>query len=70
MAKAAFPCERFSGSKGRSSGSEAVPIARFLAAGFRQDVTSSAEAQTHRQEQRPPVLTAAGLDFGKSSRPV
>lgn len=70
MARAVFPCERFKGSEGRSRGSEAVPIARFLAAGFRHDVTSSGEAQMRRQKHSPPILTAAGLDFGKSSHPV
>lgn len=40
----------------------AVPRARFLAAGFGQGVTVRGE--------QPAVLTAAGLDFGKSSRPV
>lgn len=56
--------------RNRAVAQRAVPIAHFLAAGFRQDVTSSGKAQMHCQKQSPPVLTAAGLDFGKSSHPV
>lgn len=68
MARAVFPCECFK-ARDKAVARAAVPRAHFLAAGFGQDVTVRGGADTP-VEQQPAVLTAAGLDFGKSSRPV